>query len=96
MGSYIRVKGRAKIQAEHEEAFTTFFKTATLASTGAEVRPLGPDVAVIHFNWELSGQLDQEGEPRGQRRGIVTIVVVKQADGWRISAGQNTNALSRD
>ena len=89
----IRVKGRAKIQAEHEEAFTTFFKTTTLASTGTEVRLVRPEVAVLHFNWELAGQLDPEGKPRGTRRGIITIVAVKQADGWRISAGQNTNAL---
>ena len=89
----IWVKGRARIQAEHEEVHATVFKTSTLASTGTEVRLLRPDVAVIHFNWELTGQLDREGKPRGSRRGIVTIVATKQADGWRISAGQNTNAL---
>ena len=89
----IRVKGRAKIQAEHEEAFNTFFKMTTLASTGTEVRLVRPEVAVLHFNWELNGQLDPEGKPRNPRRGIITIVAVKQVDGWKISAGQNTNAL---
>jgi uncharacterized protein (TIGR02246 family) len=89
----IWVKGRARIQAEHEEAHATFFKTTTLASTGTAVRLLRPDVAVIHFNWELTDRLDREGKPRGPRRGIITIVATKQADGWRISAGQNTNAL---
>lgn len=89
----IWVKGRADIQAEHQKAFATFFKTATLASTGTAVRLLGPDVAVLHFSWELNGQLDPEGKPRAPRRGMITVVATKQADGWKISAGQNTNAL---
>lgn len=89
----IRVKGRAKIQAEHEEAHATWAKTTTLTSTGTEVRLVCPEVAVLHFNWELNSQPDPEGKPRAPRRGIITIVATKQADGWRISAGQNTNAL---
>lgn len=89
----LRVKSRAKIQAEHEEAHATWAKTTTLASTGTEVRLVCPDVAVLHFNWELNSQPDPEGKPRAPRRGIITIVAVKQADGWRIGAGQNTNAL---
>ena len=89
----IRVKGRAEIQAEHEKAHATWAKTTTLAATGTAVRLLSSDVAVIHFNWELTGQVDKEGKPAGPRRGIITIVAAKQANSWRISAGQNTNAL---
>ena len=89
----IRVKGRAGIEAEHEKAFTTFFKSVTLASTGATVRLLCPDVAVVHFNWELTGQVDKEGKPADTRRGIITIVAAKEADQWKITAGQNTNTF---
>jgi len=89
----IRVKGRAGIEAEHEKAFTTFFKSVTLASTGATMRLLCPDVAVVHFNWELTGQVDKEGKPTGTRRGIITIFAAKEEDQWRITAGQNTNTF---
>lgn len=87
----IRMKSRVKIQAEHEEAHATFFKTTTLAETGTDVRLLRPDIAVIHFKWELTGQRDREGKARDPRRGIITIVAMNQAGGWRIVAGQNTN-----
>jgi len=89
----IRVKGRAGIQAEHEKAFTTFFKSATLASTGTTVRLVRPDVAVVHFNWELTGQVDKEGKVAAPRRGVITIVATKEEDQWRITAGQNTNTF---
>ena len=89
----IRVKGRADIQAEHEKAFTTFFKSAALASTGTTVRLVRPDVAVVPFTWELTGQVDKEGKIAAPRRGVITIVAAKEDDQWRITAGQNTNTF---
>lgn len=91
----IWVKGRADIQAEHEKAHATWAKTTTLAATGTTVRLLSSDVAVIHSNWELIGQVDKEGKPAGPRRGIITIVAVMGADGWKITAGQNTNSIQQ-
>jgi uncharacterized protein (TIGR02246 family) len=85
-------KGRAEIQAKHEESHATRFKTTHLTSTGVSVRLPRADVAVIHFTWELTGQLDGEGKPVPSRRGIIQMLAVKQADGWRITAAQNTNA----
>jgi uncharacterized protein (TIGR02246 family) len=89
----IRVKGRADIQTEHEKAFTTFFKSVTLQSTGTTVRLVRPDVAVVHFNWELTGQVDKDGKVAAPRRGIITIVAAKEEGQWRITAGQNTNTF---
>jgi uncharacterized protein (TIGR02246 family) len=89
----IRVKGRADIEAEHDKAFTTFFKSATLASTGTTVRLVRPDVAVVHFTWELTGQVDKEGKVAAPRRGVITIVAAKEGDQWKITAGQNTNTF---
>ena len=88
----IRVNGRANIQAEHEQAFTTYFRQATLASTDITGRLVRPDVAVVHFTWELTGQV-KEGKPADPRRGIITIVAARQANNWMITAGQNTNTF---
>jgi uncharacterized protein (TIGR02246 family) len=85
-------KGRAEIQARHEESHATRFKTSSLTSVGTVARLLRPDLAVVHFNWELTGQVDDEGKPVPPRRGIMQMLAVKQAEGWRIAAAQNTNA----
>jgi hypothetical protein len=53
------------------------------------VRFLRADVAVIHFNWEITGAVDREGKAADPSRGINLIVAAKeQADGWRVIAGQ--------
>lgn len=87
-------KGRAEIQAIHEEAHATRFKTTILVETSTAVRLPRPDVAVLHFKWELSGELDREGKPAVTRHGIMQIVAVKQAGGWTIVSAQNTNAMT--
>ena len=86
-------KGRAEIQAKHEATHATRFKTTTLAATGTAVRPLRGDVGVLHVSWELTGELDPDGKAAPPRRGVMQIVAAKQADGWKIIAAQNTNAL---
>ena len=82
--------GRAEIQANLERAHATYFKTTTLAASGTVVRLLGPDVAVLRFKTELTGRLDSEGKPAAPGRGLFLVVAVKQSDGWRIIAAQNT------
>jgi uncharacterized protein (TIGR02246 family) len=84
-------KGRADIRAKHEESHATRFKTTTVTSTGTSVRLLRPDIAVLHATWELTGEVDAEGKPGPSRRGVMQMVAVKQAEGWRIAAAQNTN-----
>ena len=86
-------KGRAEIQAQHEASHATRFKTTTLVETGTAVRRLPGDIAVMHFSWELSGELEPDGKAAPLRRGVMLVVASKQAAGWRIIAAQNTNAL---
>ena len=86
-------KGRAMIQTMHERTHATRFKDTALVETNTTVRTVSPDVAVLHVRWELSGELDQDGKRAMTRHGIMQIVAVKQADGWRILAAQNTNAM---
>jgi uncharacterized protein (TIGR02246 family) len=85
-------KGRAEIQAKLEERHATRFKATTLTATGTTVRLPRPDVAVVHLSWELTGALDREGKPAPSRRGVLQILGIKEADRWRITAAQNTNA----
>ena len=86
-------KGRARIQAEHERSHATRFKGTTLVETNTTVRLVRPDVAVLHFEWELSGERDPDGKPAITRHGIMQIVSVQQAGTWRIISAQNTNTM---
>ena len=86
-------KGRGQIQAMHERTHAAKFKTTTLVETNTTVRMVRPDVAVLHFKWELSGELDQDGKRGMTRHGIMQIVAALRADGWRIVSAQNTNAM---
>jgi len=86
-------KGRARIQAQHEQAHATRFKSTTLVETNTTVRLVRPDVAVLHFEWELSGEVDPDGKPAITRHGIMQIVAVQQTGAWRIVSAQNTNTM---
>ena len=85
-------KGRPEIQAKHQETHANRFKASTLSPSGTSVRLLSADVAVIHFTWELTGEVDRQGTSMPVRHGIMMMVAARQADGWKIVAAQNTNA----
>jgi uncharacterized protein (TIGR02246 family) len=84
-------KGRAEIQARHQESHSSGFRMSTLASLGTSVRRLRPDIAVMHFRWELTGQVDADGKQTPARRGILQMLAVKELDDWKIASVQNTN-----
>jgi uncharacterized protein (TIGR02246 family) len=86
-------KGRAEIQRKHEESHATRLKGTTLAASGTSTRLLRRDVAVLHFSWELTGEVDPDGKPLAPRRGIMTIVASGHGSKWQIVAAQNTNAM---
>ena len=65
-----------------------------LTSTDITVRVLSPEVAVLHDTWELTGDPGAEGwEIHEVRRGIITHVMQKRPEGWRIAASQNTDII---
>ena len=93
----VRVKSREHIQAAHKEAFETYFRQANITTLSISERLVRPDVAIVHLNWALKGQVDTEsGKEAPPRRGIVTVLAVKQQDSWKIAAGQNSNSIFRE
>jgi uncharacterized protein (TIGR02246 family) len=90
----IRVTGRDDIQAEHDEAFTTYFRHSALTATEQSVRRLQDGFAVVHFRWALMNEGDAAGDRESEpRRGIIVIVATEEPEGWRIKVGQNTNSF---
>lgn len=84
-GNY--VKGRAEIARGHQQIFDTIFKETTITLNVKQIRFLRPDVAVVH----VTGR--REGPTKELTKGaIVTMVMTKGEDGWKVAAFQNTAA----
>lgn len=87
-GMYI--KGRATIEATHQQIFDTIFKDTNLTLTVKQIRFLRPDVAVVHVTGHRDGatkELTQDA--------MLTLVMTKEKQGWVIAAFQNTAVAAR-
>jgi uncharacterized protein (TIGR02246 family) len=85
-------QGRPWIRAQLERFHTTTFKGTTLVETNTRVRMVRDNVAILHFQWELSGEVDAAGQRAPTRHGIMLIVAVQEVGGWRILSAQDTKA----
>jgi uncharacterized protein (TIGR02246 family) len=87
-------RGRDEILREHVTLHNGRMKQTTLATETPVIRLLAPNVAVAHAKWELRGDAGAPGWKVGEvRRGILSHVLVKQADGWKIVSTQNTDIV---
>ena len=83
-------QGRPWIRAQLERFHTTRFKGTTLVETNTRLRMVKDNVAVMHFQWEMSGAVDAYGKPVPKLHGIMQIVAVQEVKGWRILSAQDT------
>ena len=83
--------GRETFQKYHAERHASQFKNSVNQVQGMALRPLTPDICLVHVNWSLSGDSDSDGTPRQPREGIFTWIVRRDGPGWLIDAAQNTN-----
>jgi uncharacterized protein (TIGR02246 family) len=61
-------KSRREIEAAHAATHQTLFKASTLSGQVASVKPLRPDVAVVHAAWTLIGSRTPDGRPMPERK----------------------------
>lgn len=90
--------GRRSIVKAMQFGFRNAFRDATLTITKVSQRLLDDDAAVVRAQWQMSGQVDPDGEPVDSRRGVFTATLVRLADGtWIGVSCQNTDiALAAD
>lgn len=77
-------------RAAFEETFGKFMAGPYSATvqTGhiRTVRYLKPDVAAVDVDWEMTGAKNPDGSARPTRKGIHSLIMVKQSDGaWLIA-----------
>lgn len=83
----VKVKGRAVIEAGHQQIFDTIYKGSNNSMTVEDIRFIRPDVAIAHVHAHLKFYIDgalQEGKARS------TWVLSRSGRQWAIDAFQNT------
>ncbi len=84
--------GRRSIVKAQRFGFTHAFAGATLQLLEVRQRFLGDDAAVVVARWQISGQVDPDGEPVDPRRGVLSAALVKLSDdSWLGVSCQNTD-----
>src|SRR5688572_8513604 len=88
-GTYF--KGRTAIEKAHQQIFDTIFKNTTVKLSIKQIRFLRPDVAVVH----VTGHRDApENEKQLVSDAIVSMVMTRDQQGWRVAAFQNTQVIA--
>ena len=87
-------RGRPQIEAVHVDLHRTIFRNSNLRAVSTTVRRVNDQVALAHVAWEMTGA---EGLPGWNvpelRKGMMSLVLVRSGDRWRITAAHNTDAV---
>ena len=85
------IKGRNAIETGHQRIFDTIYKDTTISLTVKQIRFLRPDVAVVHVSGHRDGPTKElVGDA------MMTLMMTKEQQGWRIAAFQNTSVAARE
>ena len=85
--------GRADFELYHSRLLSGRFKDSALKPRDTVVRFLHPNLALLHWSWEVQGDRNEDNSTRKPRMGIFTMVVEKRSGAWLVVAAQNTNWL---
>jgi uncharacterized protein (TIGR02246 family) len=83
--------GRADFELIHSRLLSGRFKQSTITPLKIKVRFLRPDLAVLHWNWKIVGDQNQDLTSRKPRFGLFTMIVEKRGGEWLVVVAQNTN-----
>jgi len=84
-----RLHGRKAIADSHQRIFDTIFKGTSVGSSNPPcARTIAPGVVMVEASGSVlfPGETERKVEPNG----LMTLIVAKQDDAWRIVSFQNT------
>ena len=95
-GDFVNVYGmrwrdKRTIRAEHRALHDSVFGQSGLTMKDTTVSFPAAHVATSRSSWDLAGLMSPTGEPRPDRRGILTKVLKKQDGRWVVIVSQNTD-----
>jgi uncharacterized protein (TIGR02246 family) len=77
--------GWKELEAHYNEIFTTFLKDAHRTDTVKSIRFLGPDIASVDIDWQMTGARTRDGRDAPNRKGLLTWIVTKHNGQWMIT-----------
>ena len=77
--------GWKELEAHYNEIFTTFLKDAHRTDTVKSIRFLGPEIASVDIDWQMTGARTREGKDAPNRKGLLTWIVTKHNGQWMIT-----------
>ena len=77
--------GSKELEAHYNEIFTTFLKDAHRTDTVKSIRFLGPDMASVDIDWQMTGARTRDGKDAPNRKGLLTWIVTKHNGQWMIT-----------
>jgi uncharacterized protein (TIGR02246 family) len=86
--------GRPRIRDEHISIHATVFRDSQLSANEMRIKQLTDTVASLQMHWALVGIKTPHGQPLPDRKGVLTLIVIKTGDGWEIAVGQNTDIVA--
>lgn len=85
------MRGQKDFETYHTRILGDRFRLSVNRVLGTNVRFLAPDLASVHFTWQITGATDAQGNPVPPRSGIMVLLARKQHGQWLIAVAQNTN-----
>jgi len=78
--------GRAGMQATFGPFMTGVYSETHQTGQVRTIRFLKPDVAAVDVDWEMTGAKNQDGSVRPTRKGLHSLIMMRQSDGsWLIA-----------
>jgi uncharacterized protein (TIGR02246 family) len=88
-------RSAASLRQEYEQIHRTFMKNSVIHMRLNDARLLSSDIAVAHAHWEMTGVESVQGwKVPDVRHGVMTYVLVRRGNAWKITAAQNTDVVS--
>jgi uncharacterized protein (TIGR02246 family) len=85
------LRGRDEFLDHHVRIHRLQMRETVWATHAYETRPLRDNLALVHLEWMITGELDLEGLPRLSRRGTFTWIVAEPGHSALIVVAHNTN-----
>ncbi len=87
-------RSKESFRRELQHLHTTFMRNSRIRMQAHGARFLAPGVALAHSHWEMTGVDKVPGWNVAEtRRGVMTYVLVKRGDQWKVTAAQNTDVI---
>ncbi len=86
-------RDRTTIARRHRAAHAGPYAQSLLEGELRSLEMLAPDIALAHVDWRLT--VPASPAESGRSRGVMTFVLQRDEEGWRIRAAQNTEKSRR-